>query len=475
MASVVWFRRDLRIGDHPAISAAAHASSAGRLVGLFVLDPVLWRDKPSARQEWLRQSLVSLDASLGGNLLIVRGRPADVVPAVAAAAGAASVHISADFGSYGMRRDAEVSQSLAAQGIALIADGSPYAVDPGLILTQTGTRYRVFTPYYRAWARHGWQRPDPGPARRPQWFLPEANAITAASMPAQQLPGLAPGSPWAVGETAALKRWQLFVDSALSGYRNGRDLPALDGTSGLSASLRFGEVHPRTLLADLADAAHGDAHGDAAASIETFRKELAWREFYADVWDENPGSSKWSLDGRFDSDLELDKGAEAEAKFLAWTQGATGYPFVDAGMRQLRAEGWMHNRLRMITASFLVKSLHLPWQDGAAWFFARLRDGDAASNQHGWQWTAGCGTDAAPFHRIFNPLRQGLAFDPDGDYVRRWIPELSDFAGASAHEPWKSAGTLGGPDPRGYPDPIVDLKAERDEALRRFRALPPRS
>ncbi|MEK9664338.1 MAG: FAD-binding domain-containing protein, partial [Candidatus Nanopelagicales bacterium] len=236
-----------------------------------------------------------------------------------------------------------------------------------------------------------------------------------------------------------------------------RDLPAVAGTSAMSHHLNWGEIHPRPMLADL-----GDTEGE-----EVFRKEIAWREFYADVLHQHPTSARQSLDPRFDNDFAWDDGERADTLFDAWATGRTGYPFVDAGMRQLLAEGWMHNRVRMVVASFLVKDLHLPWQRGAAHFMRWLRDGDLASNAHGWQWTAGCGTDASPYHRVFNPVGQGERFDPDGEYVRRYVPELTHLPGKAAHKPWDVLGGYDG----GYPERIVDHAAERLDALDRFARM----
>jgi deoxyribodipyrimidine photo-lyase len=257
------------------------------------------------------------------------------------------------------------------------------------------------------------------------------------------------------GEAAAHAAWDAFRASRLTGYGSTRNRPDLDATSRLSHHLRFGEIHPRTLLAAL------------GPDDDTFRRELCWREFYADVLATHPSSARLSLDRRFDDDMTWTEGDAADAAFEAWRTGRTGYPLVDAGMRQLRAEGWMHNRVRMVVASFLVKDLHLPWQAGAAEFMRHLCDGDLASNAHGWQWTAGCGTDAAPFYRVFNPVRQGLSFDPDGVYVRRYVPELAHLPGAAAHEPWNAPDG----DAHGYPARIVDHAVERLAALAMHRAV----
>ena len=258
------------------------------------------------------------------------------------------------------------------------------------------------------------------------------------------------------GEEAARRRWRHFVAEELDGYDTNRDRPDLDRTSRMSVHLKLGEIHPRTMLADLAG-----RRGDAA---RTYRKELAWREFYADVLFQRPDSARDYLHRRF-AEMEYDPPGE---RLDAWREGRTGFPIVDAGMRQLRAEGWMHNRVRMITASFLVKDLHVEWQHGARHFLHWLVDGDLASNNHGWQWVAGSGTDAAPYFRVFNPITQGRKFDPDGAYVRRHVAELRDVEGPDVHEPW----LLDGGPPDGYPLPIVDHKAERAEALERYQALP---
>ena len=426
MPAVLWFRRDLRRHDNPALLAAleaAHADGDDEVVALFVLDPALWDAAGDVRRAWLVRSLRALDATLDGRLVVRHGDPAAVVPGVAAALGARTVHVAADFGPYGAARDSRVAAALEADGRALVATGSPYAVAPGRVRKGDGTAYRVYTPFYRAWCEHGWRAPAPDPERWPRWRIDERGPLADDGIPDE--PSLAAELP-AVGEAAALAQWSRFRSEGLASYDDLRNRADLAGTSNLSAHLRWGEIHPRTLLADLDDS---PAH-------TVFRKEIAWREFYADVLHHAPDSARTWLDPRF-GQMQYDDGTDADARFAAWCEGRTGFPFVDAGMRQLLAEGWMHNRVRMVTASFLVKDLHLPWQRGARWFMRHLRDGDLASNQHGWQWTAGSGTDAAPYFRIFNPVTQGLRFDPDGDYVRRYVPELRDLPGAAAHEPWK--------------------------------------
>ncbi|MFI5101487.1 MAG: cryptochrome/photolyase family protein, partial [Actinomycetes bacterium] len=450
--SVLWFRRDLRLTDHPALLAAADAGPGG-VLPLFVVDPALWGPAGTARRAYLARSLAALDAALGGHLHVRYGDPRTVVAEVSASVRADSVHVSADFGPYGSGRDAAVATVLAGDGRRLVRTGSPYAVSPGRVRKDDGTPYRVFTPYFRAWSEHGWRRPAGGPPVDLQW-LHLAGGRQRLLLPDDPGDPISASVPPGAGEAAALLRWQRFRDGALAFYAEHRDRPDLAGTSALSAALRWGEIHPRTLLADMPPTGRGP---------ETFRKELAWREFYADVLHHDPGSARLSLRPAL-ARLAYDHGPVADRRFAAWCEGRTGYPFVDAGMRQLRAEGWMHNRVRMVVASFLVKDLHLDWIRGARWFMQSLVDGDLASNQHGWQWVAGTGTDAAPYFRVFNPVGQGRRFDPDGVYVRRYVCELADLAGPLAHEPWRAPG--GGPPT--YPERIVDHAEERAIALQRY-------
>jgi deoxyribodipyrimidine photo-lyase len=447
----LWFRRDLRLGDHPALLAAADAGPDG-VLALFVVDPTLWGPAGPARRAYLVRSLTALDESLGGRLQVRHGDPATVVPSLAHEVDAGTVHVSADFGPYGAARDSAVEAALDAGGRALVRTGSPYAVAPGRVRKPDGTPYRVFTPFARAWLDHGWRAPAASADATAPWVsLPGSEPLAALAPTGAELDGLE--LPPA-GEAAAQARWAAFVaGGGLEAYDERRDRPDLAGTSGLSAALRWGELHPRTLLA-----AMGTGPGAG-----TFRRELAWREFYADVLHHQPWSARKALRPELAA-MPWASGPEADLLFAAWCDGRTGYPFVDAGMRQLRAEGWVHNRVRMVVASFLVKDLHLPWTRGARWFMRWLRDGDLASNQHGWQWVAGTGTDAAPYHRVFNPVRQGLRYDPDGAYVRRYVRELADLAGPLAHEPWRSPGGL----PDAYPARIVDHDAERRVALAQY-------
>jgi len=452
MTTVMWFRRDLRLADNPALlSAVANAGARDAadqgVVPLFVLDPALSQPAGAPRRAYLAASLADLGSRVGG-LQLRRGDPAEEVVAVARSAHATSVHVAEDFGPRGRQRDLDVESALARHGIELVRTGSSYAVPPGRVLNQAGGAYKVFTPYSRAWRDHGWRAP-PMPPEPVSWIRPlENHDVDDEPVPDNlRLP--------TAGEPAARRRWDDFIERGLDGYAANRDRADLDGTSRMSVHLKWGEIHPRTMLADL--------RRRAGASAARYTTELAWREFYADVLWRNPGSAREYLRPELAA-MEYD---EPGSRFTAWSHGLTGYPIVDAGMRQLRAEGWMHNRIRMVVASFLVKDLHIEWCHGARHFMRWLVDADLASNQQGWQWVAGSGTDAAPYFRIFNPTLQGRRFDPHGDYVRRYVPELRQLDEKTVHEPW----TLPGGPPGGYPAPIVDHSHERRESLRRLEML----
>jgi deoxyribodipyrimidine photo-lyase len=439
----MWFRRDLRLRDHPAL---AEATAAGSVLPLFVLDDRLLRASGAPRRRFLTGSLEVLDRDLravGSRLHLRGGRPEQVVPQVVAELGAASVHVSADFAPYGAARDEWVRRALGS--VPLVATGSPYAVSPGRIRNGTGDPYRVFTAFYRAWVRHGWRAPADSDPGRTRWLSVEGEQLARDPDQATlRLPD--------PGEQAALRAWEAFLGSRAA-YAEDRDRPDRDSTSRMSAHLRFGAIHPRTMLADL------------GPDDEAFRRELAWREFYADVLHHRPDTVRAPYRPEFAA-LPVEAGKEGWRRFNRWAEGSTGYPIVDAGMRQLLGEGWMHNRVRMIAASFLVKDLHVPWQWGARYFLRHLVDGDLASNHHGWQWVAGCGTDAAPYFRIFNPVTQGEKFDPQGEYVRRWVPELATVPGKAAHRPWLLPEAVAD-----YPEPMVDHAAEREAALKGYEQV----
>ena len=423
---LLWLRRDLRLHDLPPLLDAAAAD--GEVLACYVLDPRLKASSGTRRLQYLYDALRDLRERLDGRLLVTRGRPEQRIPKLAKVIGATSVHVSADYSPFGLRRDDAVRDALG--DVPLEEAGSPYLVSPGVVTKSDGTPYKVFTPFYDAWRRHGWRPPANSGAESARWIDP-------ADVPGWvNIPDTGVELQLPAGETAARKQWAKFVNSGLDDYAEDRDRPDLDASSRMSAHLKFGTIHPRTMAADL-------GRGKGA---QAYLRELAFRDFYAAVLYEWPDSAWWNWNRGFDA-IQVD---EDRALFEAWKAGRTGFPIVDAGMRQLAQTGFMHNRVRMIVASFLVKDLHLPWQWGARWFLEQLVDGDMANNQHGWQWAAGCGTDAAPYFRVFNPTTQGEKFDPDGDYVRRWVPEVDDDD---------------------YPEPIVDHARERAEALRRYSQI----
>ena len=446
----MWFRRDLRLSDLPALAEAL--SGFDQVVPLFVWDPALVRPSGAARLAFLAGCVAALDRSLGGRLVARSASPARAVPAVAAECAAEAVFVTGDFGPYGRRRDAEVGRLLGDRGVDLRVVDSPYAVAPGRLRTGQGTPFQVFTPFFRAWMAHGW----PGAERRPR-----LDRITDAGLSSDPGPEITPPDAQlpTAGEEAAHRRLDNFLRSGAGSYKERRDRPDLDATSRLSAYLRFGCLHPRQVLSRL------DPGDSSHRRLET---ELCWRDFYADVLFHRPDAARRSYRPEWRA-FPVDEGADADARFEAWSRGRTGYPIIDAGMRQLLGEGFVHNRVRMIVASFLVKDLHLDWTRGARWFMQHLVDADLASNQLNWQWVAGSGTDAAPFFRIFNPVSQGRKFDPDGDYIRRWVPELSGAGRDLVHEPWKADGSL--LEQGSYPAPLVDHVAEREEALVRYQRV----
>ena len=445
---MMWFRRDLRLGDNPALLDACDADGT---LPLFVLDPALWGPAGVSRRWYLARSLRSLDTALrqdGPGLSVLEGDPVARVVEAAREVGASRVHVAADYGPYGHARDEAVERALAEAGVELVRTGSPYAVAPGRIRNGSGRPYQVYTPFSRAWAEHGWRDPVDPPKDVPWLALEHPVDLPDVTLPeGLELPE--------AGEAVARARWQEYVEDGLSAYDDERNRPDLDSTSRMSVHLKWGEIHPRTMLADL-----GGRRGDGPAA---YRRELAFREFYADVLFAHPESAREYLRREL-AQMAYD---DPRDHLDAWREGRTGYPIVDAGMRQLRGSGWMHNRVRMIVASFLVKDLHVDWRHGARHFLHWLVDGDLASNQHGWQWVAGSGTDPAPYFRVFNPVTQGRKFDPDGAYIRRWVPELAGLSAKHVHEPWTAPDGL----PDGYPEPVVDHKAERVEALARYESV----
>jgi deoxyribodipyrimidine photo-lyase len=440
--NIIWFRRDLRIGDHPALLEAIKNSD--EIVPLFILDKKQIDEAGAKLLAYMGQSLRALDESLGNKLHIIEGDQVEVLKDLIARYNVKEVHISDEYERYGAARDARVE----AAGIPLVRTGSPYAVKPGRVVKPSdATPYRVYTPFYRAWRTHGYREPVAAPKE-----------IKAPTPPAEYRKF--PDFPFPdgvqiieAGEAAALRRFKEFKKKGLDSYDENRNFASIDGTSKMSTYLKFGEIHPRTLLSGL----------DETKAQDTFRKEIAWREFYADVLFNNPDTDTEYYAPRF-KEMRYDKPGK---QFQLWCEGKTGYPFVDAAMRQLLLEGWMHNRTRMVVASFLVKDLHLEWQLGERFFAEHLVDYDVASNAHGWQWTAGTGTDASPYYRVFNPIEQGRRFDENGDYIRRYVPELAHLSAAEIHEPWLFLDGYS----HGYPERVVDHAVERIESLERLKEI----
>ena len=459
--AIWWLRRDLRLADNDALAAAL--AGGRRVVPLFILDSVLLDGPTSspARTAFLLGGLRALDADLrarGSRLVVRRGRPAAELARIVAETGATAVYAQDDHSPYARQRDA------AAQRVApLHFLGSAAIRPPGTILKADGTPYTVFTPFSRAWLAQ--PLPDPAELRPAPAALPDPGDVAGEPIP--DAPTLPAGVPFPPGEVEGQRRLADFLRESIAAYDDRRDRVDVEGTSRLSPYLRFGMVAARAAaVAALSAQTVGKTGGNGPGR---WLNELIWRDFYAHILYHFPhvaggnfrpaGRITWRND---------------PADFAAWGEGRTGYPIVDAAMRQLDESGWMHNRARMIVASFLVKDLLIDWRWGERWFMRRLVDGDPAANNGGWQWSAGTGTDAAPYFRVFNPVTQGRKFDPNGDYVRRWLPALAGVPTAAIHEPWRlsaaeqrAAGCVLG---RDYPFPIVDHALARQRALDAFGA-----
>jgi deoxyribodipyrimidine photo-lyase len=474
-AAIVWFRRDLRLADQPALMAAL--TSARTVVPVYVHAPEEdgeWTPGGASRW-WLHHSLAALDAQLrerGSRLLVLRGPTIDALLGLARATGATAVHWNRRYEPIAIERDTRVKAALRAAGLAAESHGGALLFEPWTVQTGVGGPYRVFTPFWRnCRARLDTVAPPlPAPDALP---LPPA---TPAGVPLASLT-LLPRPPWDAGlaaawtpgEAGALARLEAFCAGPIDGYGDGRNRPDLPGTSRLSPHLHFGEVSPRQALA--AATQRGDGAPGPTAGAEAFVRELGWREFAHHLLYHYPATVHAPMDARF---AALDWRVDAEG-LRAWQRGQTGYPLVDAGLRELWRTGWMHNRVRMIVASLLTKNLGLHWREGVRWFHDTLVDADLANNVLGWQWVAGCGADASPYYRIFNPTLQAERYDPARDYVRRWVPELARLPDDWIHRPaeapaavLRAAGvTLGVT----YPHPVVDFRGSRERALEQWARL----
>lgn len=460
---VAWFRQDLRVADHPALTAAAETGAP--VIPLFILDeatPGRWRAGGASRW-WLAGSLAALDADLrvrGSRLILRRGRAVDLLCRFAEQTGAAGIAFTRRYEPCHAREERDVADAVERRGLACRRFGGSLLFEPEAIRTKAGGPFRAFTPFYKAClAANRITEPLPAPERiaaPPAW--PAGDRLEDW--------GLRPTAPdwaeefkdsWRPGSAGAEARLGAFLDGRLAGYAEDRDRPDRDGTSGLSPHLHFGEISPRRVwhvTRHLAEA-RGGAEGGSAA----FLRELIWREFSHHLLHHWPHVVEAPFDPRFAAFAWR----HDAAALRAWQTGMTGYPIVDAGMRQLWRTGWMHNRVRMVVASFLTKHLLQPWQEGARWFWDTLVDADLANNSASWQWVAGCGADAAPYFRVFNPVLQGRKFDPRGQYVRTWVPELAALPDKAVHAPWEAGERVAG-----YPGPIVDHAAARRRALAAF-------
>ena len=473
--SLVWFRRDLRAFDHAALHHALRASQAASrsVYCVFVFDRAILDGLPrdDRRMRFIHASLHELDAELrrlGGGLIVKQGLAQDIIPALAAELGADEVYTNADYEPDAVARDAVVAEALAANGRRLLGFKDQVVFEKSEVLTQMGKVYGVFTPYKNAWLKRLAAEPE---AVAP-WMI-EPHAAALAALPEVSIPSLAELGfedgplPAPAGMSGATALFESFLPR-LADYGTARDFPAQAGTSQLSIHLRFGTTSVRHLVRTLQQMM---AMGAGGAGAPVWLSELVWRDFYAMILSHHPHLAERSFKPAFDA-VAWEAGAEADALFAAWCEGRTGYPLVDAAMLQLNRTGFMHNRLRMVTASFLSKDLGIDWRRGEAYFEAHLNDFELSSNNGGWQWAASSGCDAQPYFRIFNPITQSRKFDAAGKFIRHYVPELAGLPDRDIHAPWlakpdtlKAAKVAPGVE---YPPPIVDHDAARKRTLLRY-------
>jgi deoxyribodipyrimidine photo-lyase len=463
ISSIFWFRQDLRLSDNPGLTAAI---LAGSVLPVYIHDETQTPKLGGASRWWLHHSLAALNADLerlGSRLVLRRGNPLKIMPSLMKETGATALYLNRCYEPHAIARDTQLKKDLAARGFEYHSFNGSLLYEPWEIKTKEGNPCRVFTPFWKTClARGAPDAPLTAPAKLnavpPE--IPSDNLDDWHLLPSQ--PDWAGGlrSDWQVGEAHALARLHDFLNQSIHRYADGRDIPGEDNTSRLSPYLHWGQISPRQIFYAVQSAL---ARGDITQkNADKFLAEIGWREFSYSLLYHNPSLPDAPLQSRF-----ADFPWQPNAQYLrAWQRGQTGVPMVDAGMRELWHTGYMHNRVRMIAASFLVKNLLQPWQDGAAWFWDTLCDADLASNSASWQWVAGCGADAAPYFRVFNPVLQGQKFDPDGKYIRRWIPELRDMSTQNIHAPWEMSAP-----PTGYPPPILNLAQSRDRALKAFEQL----
>jgi deoxyribodipyrimidine photo-lyase len=460
--AICWFRRDLRLIDNPALSATAVAAEC--VLPVFIWSPEEHGEWPpgAASRWWLHHSLAAFDAALrlrGSRLLLCRGPAAEVLARLAAETGAEAVYWNRLYEPALAARDAAVERRLRAAGVAAHSFKAALLHEPGELATRDGGPFRVFSPFWKAALARGEPTaplPPPGELRPPMHW-PAGLALEAFELLPRPRWDAGLAENWQPGEVAALQGLEAWCEGSLACYARQRDRPDLAGTSRLSPALHHGEISPRQAW-HAAMSRHGE---DAGGGIESWLRQLGWREFAHHVLYHFP---RTPTEPMYEKYAAFPWREGHEAMLEAWQRGRTGIPIVDAGMRQLWATGWMHNRVRMIAASLLVKNIRAPWQHGARWFWDTLVDADLANNTMGWQWTAGSGADAAPYFRIFNPVTQGEKFDPHGEYVKRWLPELAELSPEFVHRAWLRP-------VEGYPAPMVDLKRSREKALAALRSM----
>ncbi|MBC8104827.1 MAG: deoxyribodipyrimidine photo-lyase [Cytophagales bacterium] len=468
-----WFRRSIRLEDNRALLEAV--ASAERTVPVFILDPAILTHPTTgvARTRFLFEALADVDASLrsrGSRLLVRHGKPVEELERLAAETGATALFFGREYEPYGRERDAAVTEAMSRRGVAVFPFSDHLLSEPEDIRSKSGSVYTVFTPYKRVW----FEKPIEAPAAAPERITTPSDLRSEPlpTLPAEAgVEGVSDQKPRVRGSEAEARRWlEAFLDGCVSEYDTARDYPAHEGTSRLSAYLRMGVISPRRVFAEV-QTRRKSLGLEKKAGADTWLSELAWRDFYYQILFHFPHV----VGGAFRPVYDAVSWENDDNLFLAWCEGRTGYPMVDAAQRQMNAEAWMHNRARMVTASFLTKDLLCDWRLGEKYFMQKLVDGDTASNNGGWQWAAGTGTDAQPFFRIFNPVSQGEKFDPNGEYVKRWIPELKGVPAKYIHRPWELSVleqeavrcVLG----RDYPKPIVDHKIQREKALALYRGV----
>lgn len=472
--AIVWLRQDLRLGDNPALRAALETKRP--LILLFVLDdetPGRWRIGGASRW-WLHRSLETLSADVsrrGGALVLRRGKAADVVLAVAKETKAEAIFWNRCYEPYATKRDAAIKEALRAKDVTAESCNGALLFEPWTVKTKTNEPYKVFTPFWRACLKMHPRAPLPSPKKLPGWPGKIAGDKLASWELLPTKPNWAKSfePEWRPGEAGALAALHSFIEDKLSAYPEGRDQLGENGTSRLSPHLHWGEISPVQIHAAVTSAAHDG--GALQRGADKFMAEIGWREFSTNLLFHWPTLPEANWRDQFDAFAWNDD----EAALEAWRRGRTGYPVVDAAMRELWVTGYMHNRARMVAASFLIKHLLIDWRRGEDWFWDTLLDADLANNAASWQWVAGSGADASPYFRIFNPVTQGQRYDADGAYVRRWLPELAKLPDKFIHTPWEAPASVlresGVSLGETYPAPIVDHAAARARALDAYAAI----